>query len=64
METPAADVEISEEVTQLLCNLLATHYVEGGVPFAIVEQVEATLKSVGRWFPDPQHPYHPEFGYL
>ena len=51
MEPPA---EISEEAIALLRELLALHYVDGGVPAPIVALVETALRAVGQWFPDPQ----------
>ena len=59
-----AEPEVSEEAIALMEQLLAVHYIVGGVPMPIVELVEEALKKVGRWFPDPQYPYHPEFGYM
>ena len=55
---------MSEEAIALMEQLLAAHYIDGGVPMPIVELVEEALRRVGRWFPDPQYPYHPEFGYM
>ena len=59
-----AEPEVSEEVIELLVQLLARHYTEGDVPMPIVEVVEEALKKVGRWFDDPQYFYHPEIGYV
>ena len=56
---------ISEEAIELLRQLLAAHYINGGVPEAIVQLVEEALKSVGRWFPDPQATHwDPNEGYM
>ena len=59
-----AEPEVSEETIAILAELLAKHYIDGDVPMPIVELVEEALRRVGRWFPDPQYPYHPEFGYM
>ena len=59
-----AEPEVSEETIAILAELLAKHYIDGDVPMPIVELVEETLRRVGRWFPDPQYPYHPGFGYM
>ena len=60
-----AEPEVSEVAIALMEQLLAAHYIDGGVPMPIVVLVEEALKKVGRWFPDPQGGfYHPEFGYM
>ena len=60
-----AEPEVSEEAIALMEQLLAAHYINGGVPMPIVELVEETLRRVGRWFPDPQSGfYDPEQGYM
>ena len=51
--------EISEDAVQWLRLLLAEHYING-LPPPLAEQIEATLKSIGQWFPDPQLLYDPE----
>ena len=51
--------EISEDAIELLRTLLAEHYING-LPAALMAEVEAVLKSVGRWFRDPQLLYDPE----
>ena len=63
--------EITEKVTQpsedaigLLTELLALHYIEGGVPAPIVALVETSLKGLNLWFPDPQYPYLEGEGYV
>ena len=48
----------------LLEQLLATHYIEGGVPAPIVALVETELKTTNAWFPDPQYPYVEGEGYM
>ena len=54
-----------EEAIALMEQLLAVHYIVGGVPMPIVELVEETLRRVGRWFPDPQGGfYDPELGHM
>ena len=53
-----------EEVVELLRQLLAVHYIAGCVPLALVEHVEKHLKEQGKWFPDPQYPYHESQGYM
>ncbi len=60
MEDPGA----SDECLVLLRELLAMHYIEGGVPAPVVFAVEECLKAMGAWFHDPQYPYHPSQGYL
>ncbi len=60
MEDPGA----SDECLALLRELLAMHYVNGGVPKPIVTAVEECLKGAGQWFHDPQHAFHPSQGYL
>ena len=52
--------EISEDAIELLRTLLAEHYINGGLPAPLMAEVEAVLKSVGRWFRDPQLLYDPE----
>jgi len=52
-------MEISEDAVQWLRLLLAEHYING-LPPQLAEQIEAALKSVGQWFPDPQLRYDPE----
>ena len=54
-----APPEISEEAIQLLERVLAEHYING-LPESLAAEVEAVLKSVGRWFRDPQLLYDPE----
>ncbi len=49
---------MSEEAIELLRQLLAMRYLDGGVPLPIIALVETSLKSIGKWFPDPQYPYH------
>ena len=55
--------ETSEEAVEMLQKLLILHYLEGGVPEALTEHVEEILKGLGKWFPDPQYPYHESQGY-
>ena len=57
-------VEIGEEALPIMRQLLAVHYIEGGVPLPIIDLVEQALKNANQWFPDPQYPHHPEIGYL
>jgi hypothetical protein len=52
--------ELSEEAIERLRDLLTMHYVVGGLPESLVAEVEVALKSVGRWFRDPQLLYDPE----
>ena len=60
-----AEPEVSEEAIALMEQLLAVHYIVGGVPRPILELVEETLRRVGRWFPDPQGSfYDPEQEYM
>ena len=54
-----APPEISEEAIQLLERVLAEHYIKG-LPESLAAEVEVVLKSVGRWFRDPQLLYDPE----
>ena len=54
----------SEEAIELLKQLLALHYIDGGVPAPIVALVETSLKAVNAWFHDPQHPYLEGEGYV
>jgi hypothetical protein len=42
------------ETVELLQKLLILHYREGGLPKALMEQVEEVLKGLGEWFPDPR----------
>ena len=42
------------ETVELLQKLLILHYREGGLPKALMEQVEEILKGLGEWFPDPR----------
>ena len=51
------------ETVELLQKLLILHYMEGGVPAALMEQVEEILKRLGKWFPDPQLPNESQ-GYM
>jgi len=55
---------LCEEAIVRMEELLVIHYIDGGVPLAVAAAVEEALKSVGRWFPDPQHRYLPGFGYM
>ena len=56
---------MSEEAIALMEQLLAAHYIVGGVPMPIVELVWEAPRRVGRWFPDPQGGfYDPELGYM
>ncbi len=48
----------------VLTQLLAMHYIEGGVPAPIVSLVETELKSLSLWFPDPQYPFLEGGGYV
>ena len=50
---------ISEDAIELLRTLLAEHYING-LPAPLAAEVEAVLKSAGRWFRDPQLLYDPE----
>ena len=54
----------SEEAVEVLRQLLALHYIDGGVPAPIVALVETSLKGLNPWFPDPQYPYLEGEGYL
>ena len=54
----------SEEAAEVLSQLLALHYIDGGVPSPIVALVETCLKGLNLWFPDPQYPYLEGEGYL
>ena len=56
--------ETSEDAVRLMRDLLAYHYVNGGVPLPIIALVEDALKSVGQWFPDQQYPYDEDQGYM
>ena len=63
--------EIKEEITQpsedaieLQKELLALHYIDGGVPAPIVALVETSLKGRNLWYPDPQYPYLEGEGYV
>ena len=51
--------ETSEEAVELLQKLLILHYMEGGVPKALMEHVEEILRGLGEWFPDPRYPIRP-----
>ena len=55
---------LTEDQLESLERLLASHYVEQDLPDDLYEIVVRLLKAAGRWFPDPQRPYHPEMGYL
>ncbi len=61
--TPTAAMEVSEEGIELMRQLLALHYIDG-LPEEIASPIEAFLKSVNAWFPDPQYPYHESQGYM
>ena len=54
----------SEEAIELLKQLLALHYIDGGVSAPIVSLVETSLKGLNLWFPDPQYPYLEGEGYV
>jgi hypothetical protein len=54
----------SEDAIELLKELLALHYIEGGVPASIVALVETELRAVKAWFHDPQYPYLEGEGYV
>ena len=54
----------TEEAIELLRQLLALHYVEGGVPAPIVALVETSLRELNLWFHDPQFPYLEGEGYV
>ena len=54
----------SEEAIELLKQLLAMHYIAGGVPASIVALVETSLKGLNLWFRDPQYPYLEGVGYV
>ena len=54
---PAGQVDILEL-------LLASHYCEEDLPEDLMVIVVKLLKQAGRWFPDPQRPWHADFGYL
>ena len=54
----------SEEAVEVLRQLLALHYIDGGVPDPVVALVETSLKGLNLWFPDPQYPYLEGEGYL
>ena len=62
--TEVQDVQASDEAIGHMEKLLALHYIDGEVPLAVVAAVEEALKRANRWFPDPQYPYHPNFGYM
>ena len=51
---------ISDEAVEHLRLLLAEHYVDGTLPPPLVQEIEAVLKSLGQWFPDPQLRYEAE----
>ena len=54
----------SEETAEILRQLLALHYIDGGVSAPIVSLVETSLKGLNLWFHDPQYPYIEGEGYL
>jgi hypothetical protein len=54
----------SDEAIELLRELLALHYVDGGVPAPIVALVETSLRGLNLWFHDPQYPYLEGEGYV
>ena len=54
----------SKEAIELLRQLLALHYVDGGVPSPIVALIETSLKGLNLWFHDPQYPYLEGEGYV
>ncbi len=54
----------SEEAAEVLRQLLALHYIDGGVPAPIVALVETSLKGLNPWFHDPQYPYVEGEGYV
>ena len=56
--------EPSEEAIELLKQLLALHYIDGGAPAPIVALVETSLKAVNAWFHDPQYPHLEGEGYV
>ena len=54
----------SEEAVELLRQLLALHYIDGGLSDPVVSLVETCLKGLNLWYPDPQYPYLEGEGYL
>ena len=54
----------SEEAIELLRQLLAMHYIDGGIPAPIVTLVDTSLRVRNLWFPDPQYPYLEGEGYV
>ena len=54
----------SEEATELLRQLLALHYIDGGIPAPIVALVETSLRGLKLWFHDPQYAYLEGEGYV
>ena len=64
MSSLEVEIEIGEEALQHMKCLLASHYIEGDVPSPVVKAIEAALKSLNEWFPDPQYAYDPNEGYL
>ena len=54
----------TEAQLDALERLLASHYIEQDLPEDLLAIVVKLLKHASRWFPDPQRPYHAEFGYL
>ena len=54
----------SEETVELQRQLLALHYIDGGVPDPIVALVETSLKGLNLWFHDPQYAYLEGEGYV
>ena len=56
--------DLSQSAVELMKQLLALHYVSGGVSLQLIALVEDELKSVGQWFPDPQYTFHETQGYM
>ena len=54
----------SEEAVEVLRQLLALHYIDGGVPAPIVALVETSLKGLNLWYHDPQYAYLEGEGYV
>ena len=54
----------SDDTIELLKELLALHYIDGGVPAPIVALVETSLRGLNLWFHDPQYPYLEGEGYV
>ena len=54
----------SEEALELMRQLLALHYTEGGVPAPIIDLVETSLRGLNLWFHDPGYAYLPGEGYV